>query len=269
MLDHILLGPRDGVELDDPVDLVPEKLHPDGEVTHIGKVDVHRVAVDPELVADKIDVVALILQRHQPLAQLIPLHFHAGAEADDHAAVVDGVAQRIDAGHRRHNDDVPPLGQSRRRRMAQPVDLVVDGAVLFNIGIGAGDVGLRLVVVVVADKVLHRIVGEKRAELGAQLGCQRFVVGQHQRGPVAPGDDVGHGKSLAAAGNAQQGLAAVTPLHPLHQRFNGLGLVAGGLIRGHQFKFFVCHCSSPLRLSAGRRTTIGCIFQCDYSTAVL
>ena len=153
--------------------------------------------------------------------------------------------------------------------MAQTVDFIVDGAVLFNIGIGAGDVGFRLVVVVVADKILHRIVGEKRAELGAQLGCQRFVVGQHQRGPVAPGDDVGHGKSLAAAGNAQQGLAAVTPLHPLHQRFNGLGLVAGGLIRGHQFKFFVCHCSSPLRLSAGRRTTIGCIFQCDYSTVVL
>ena len=57
MLDHILLGSRDGVELDDAVDLVPEKLHPDGEVAHIGKVDVHRVAVDPELVADKIDVV--------------------------------------------------------------------------------------------------------------------------------------------------------------------------------------------------------------------
>lgn len=30
MLDHVLLGPGDRVELDNAVDLVPKKLHPDG-----------------------------------------------------------------------------------------------------------------------------------------------------------------------------------------------------------------------------------------------
>src|SRR5699024_6814691 len=107
----VLLGPGDGVELGDAVDLVPEKLHLDGQLAHIGQVDVHRVPPDPELVADKIDVVALVLQVHQPAAQLVPGHLHAGPQADDHAAVVDGVAQRVDAGHRRHDDDVPPLRQ--------------------------------------------------------------------------------------------------------------------------------------------------------------
>ena len=61
---------------------------------------------------------------------------------------------------------------------------------------------LRLVVIVVADEVLHRVVGEKRAELGTQLRRQRFVVCQHQRGAVALGNDVGHGKGLAGAGDA-------------------------------------------------------------------
>ena len=247
VLDHVLLGAGQGVELGNAVDLVPEKLHPDGKLAHIGQIDIHRVAVHPELIAHKIHVVALVLQGDQLFAQLVPLHLHPGAQADDHAAVVDGVAQRVDAGHRCHNNDVPPLGKRRRSRVAQAVDLVVDGAVLFNIGIGAGDVGLRLVVVVVADEVLHRIVGEKRAELGAQLRRQRFVVRQHQRGAVALGNDISHGKGLAAAGHAQQGLAAVAPLHPLHQLRDRLRLVAGGGIVRHQLKFFLCHRFSPFR----------------------
>ena len=106
MPDHVLFGTRHRVEFEDAVDLIPKELHPDGQVAHIGQVDIHRVAVDAEFVADKVDVVPLILQVDQPPAELVPLQLHAGAEADDHAAVVDGVAQRVDAGHRRHNDDV-------------------------------------------------------------------------------------------------------------------------------------------------------------------
>jgi len=93
MLDHVLLGAGEGVELGDAVHLVPKKLHPNGHLTHIGQVDVHRVSVDPELVADKIHVVPLVLQGHQLFAQFIPLHLHAGPQTDDHAAVVNGVAQ--------------------------------------------------------------------------------------------------------------------------------------------------------------------------------
>ena len=265
MLDHVLLGAGQGVNLGNAVDLVPEKLHPDGKLAHIGQIDIHRVAVHPELIAYKIHVVALVLQGDQLFAQLVPLHLHPGAQADDHTAVVDGVAQRVDAGHRCHNDDVPPLGKRRRSRVAQTVDLVVDGAVLFNIGIGAGNVGLRLVVVVVADKVLYRVVGEKRAELGAQLRCQRFVVRQHQRGTVALGNDVGHGKGLAAAGHAQQSLTAVAPLHPLHQLRDCLRLVAGGGIVRHQLKFFLCHRFLP----SACITTIRCCSKLYYSTYIL
>ena len=93
MLHHILPGAGDRIELGDPVDLVPEKLHLDGQLAHIGQVDVHRIPPDPELVANKIHVVALVLQIHQAAAQIVPVHLHAGAQADDHTPVVDGVAQ--------------------------------------------------------------------------------------------------------------------------------------------------------------------------------
>ena len=64
--------------------------------------------------------------------------------------------------------------------MAQALDLVVDGAVFFDEGIGVWDVGFRLVVVVVGDKVLHGVFREKLLELAAQLGGEDLVVGQHQ-----------------------------------------------------------------------------------------
>ena len=86
--------------------------------------------------------------------------------------------------------------------MAQLFDLLIDGAVLLNIGIGGGDIGFRLVVVVVAHKVFHRIFGEEFLEFAAQLRRKRFIVGQHQRGPVDALDDIGHGEGLAAAGYA-------------------------------------------------------------------
>ena len=125
--------------------------------------------------------------------------------------------------------------------MAQTVDLIVDGAVLFNVGIGTGDVGFGLVVIVVGNKILHRIVREERAELGAELGRQRLIMGQHQRGAVAPGDHVGHGKGLA--GHTQQGLAAVAPLNALYQLLNGLGLVTRGGIVGDEMELFIGHVS--------------------------
>jgi hypothetical protein len=54
-------------------------------------------------------------------------------------------------------------------------------AVLLDVGVGARDVGLRLVVVVVGDEVLDRVVGQKLAHLGVELRGQRLVVGDDQR----------------------------------------------------------------------------------------
>ena len=248
MLDDVLALAGEGVHLADAVHLVAKELHPDGGVAGVSKVYLHRVAPDAELVAHKVDVVALVLQLHQPAAQLVPVHLHAGPQTDDHAAVVDGVAQTVNAGDAGHDDDVPPLGEGRRGGVAQTVYFVVDGTVLLDVGVGGGDVGLRLIVIVVRNEVLHRILGEKLPELGAQLGSQRFIVGQHQCGPVHLGDDVGHGEGLAAAGHAQQSLGLVPPQDALGQFVDGLGLVAGGLIAGNKFKLI--H-GSPFCLARG------------------
>ncbi len=64
-----------------------------------------------------------------------------------------------------------PLRKGRRGGMAQLVDLVVDGGVLLDVGVGGGDVGFGLVVVVVGDKILHRVIREELLELAVKLGA--------------------------------------------------------------------------------------------------
>ncbi len=114
-------------------------------------------------------------------------------------------------------------------RVAQTVDLVVDRAVLLDVRVARRDVRLGLVVVVVADEVLDPVVGEELAELVGELGGQRLVGGEHERGPLHLLDRPGDGGALARAGDAEQRLEAVAPLDALGQLLDGRGLVAGGL----------------------------------------
>src|SRR3954465_7580415 len=93
--------------------------------------------------------------------------------------------------------------------MPEPVDLLVDRAVLLDVEILARDVRLGLVVVVVRDEVLDRVLREELAELVAELGGERLVVGDHERRALDLLDREGHRGGLAAAGDAEERLEAV------------------------------------------------------------
>ena len=214
----------------DPVDLIAEKLHPDHNIVGVRRINLHHVAAHPEFIPDKIDIVALILQFHQLGQQFIAAFGHPRPQRNHHAAVINRVTKRINAGHARDNDDIPPFGQRRGRRMAQLVDLIVDRGILFDIGIGRRYIRLRLIIVVIGDKILHRVFRKKFPEFRAQLCGERLVVREHQGRPVDLGDDVGHRKGFPRACNAQQGLFPVALADAVHQLGDRLRLVAGRLI---------------------------------------
>ena len=92
------------------------------------------------------------------------------------------------------------------------------------------DIRLRLIIVVVGHEILHRVVREKLAELGAKLGSKYFVMGEHQRRTVHTLDDIRHGEGLSGARNAQEHLLLIAALDALHQLVYRLGLVARGLV---------------------------------------
>ena len=180
-----LAGQR--VELRDPLDLVAEELHPDDDLG-AGRADLQRVAADAEPGAGQGGVVALVLEVHEVAQHRVPPVLAADAQPQDGRAVVHRRAQAVDARDRGHDDHVPPLEQRVGGGVAEPVDLLVPAAVLLDVGVRPRQVRLRLVVVEVADEVLDRVVREELAELAVQLGRQRLVVGEDQRGLVVPLD---------------------------------------------------------------------------------
>ena len=129
-----------------------------------------------------------------------------------------------------------PREQRLRRRVAQALDLVVDRAVLFDVGVGGRDVRFGLVVVEVRDEILDGVVREELAKLGAQLRRQRFVVAEHERGLLDQLDDAGHRHRLAAPGHAEERLRPVAGRDARGKRLRSGGLVARQRERSDEFE---------------------------------
>ena len=226
----------EGVDLGDLLDLVPEEADPDGPALVAHGEDVQRVPPDPEGAPLEIEIVPLELDVHQLSHDLLPAHLHAGPQGQRQVQILLRIPESVDTAHRRHDDHVLSLVQGAGGGVAEPVDLLVDGGGLLDIGVAGGDVGLRLVIIIIGNEVLHRRVGEEPLELGAELGRQGLVVGQHQRGLLDLFDDLGHGVGLAGARDAQQHLELVAPQDALAQLLDGLRLIALGGEGGNDFE---------------------------------
>ena len=225
------------IDAADAVDLVAEELDAHHILIRVYRPDLDRVAAHAEAIALEGDVVALILDVDQAADERIAPELHARTQRNDHALVVDRVAERIDARHRGHDDNVAALGERGGRGMAQAVDLVVDSGVLLDIGIGRSDVRLRLIVIIVGDEILDGVVREEFAQLGAQLRGERFIVREHERRALCLLDDVSHGEGLARAGNALERLLLQTVADALDELRDRLRLVARHPVRAYDVKF--------------------------------
>ena len=145
----------------------------------------------------------------------------------NHAVVIDRVADTVNRRHRRHDHAVVALQQRLGGGQAHLLDVLVDAGVFFDKQIARRNVGFRLVIIVIRDKILDRVFREELAHLRVQLCCQRLVRCHDDGRTPEPGDDVGHGVGLARAGHAKQRLKRKTLLDAFHQFINGSGLVTG------------------------------------------
>ena len=223
----VRISPVSGIEVLDRLDGVTHELDA-GRDLLVRRLDVDDVAAHPKARAPEVHVVARVLQVGELAQQDVAAPRLAALDGDRLAEIVLRRADAVDAGDRRHHHDVAPGQQRARRAVAQPVDLVVARRVLLDVGVGARDVGLGLVEVVVGDEVLHGVLGEELAELRPELGRERLVRREHQRRTLLLGDDVGDREGLARPGDAEQDLLALALGQPAIERRDGGGLITGG-----------------------------------------
>ncbi len=84
-------------------------------------------------------------------------------QKQQHAVIGFRRSQAVNAAHRRHNDAVAALKERARGGEPQLVQFVIDRGFFFDIDIAGGNVGFRLVVVVIGDEILDRVVRERTA----------------------------------------------------------------------------------------------------------
>ena len=224
------------MELGNALDFIAEELHTDGLILIVGGVQLHRIAADAEHIAPEGHIVALVAIFHQAGKKLIPLHHLPGAQGDHHLLEILRLAQAVNTAHRGHHHHIPPLQEGAGGAEAQAVNFLVGGGILLDIGIRMGNIGLRLIIIVIGYKIFHGVIWKKLAEFLTQLGGQRLIVGKHQRGALDGLNDLGHGVGLARARYAHEHLLTEALLHTLGEGGNGLRLIACGAIFRYDFK---------------------------------
>ena len=152
---------RKSIQFRDTIDLIPEKFHTIGIIRGIRRNDLQHITTHPKSTTGKIHVVAHILHIYQLSDHLIPILLIPRPQGNHHILVVIRATNTIDAGYRRYDNDIAPLCQGCRSRQTQLVDLIIDGGILGNIGIGRRNICLRLIVIIIGYKIFHRIIGKK------------------------------------------------------------------------------------------------------------
>ena len=74
-----------------------------------------------------------------------------------------------------------------------------------------------LIVIIIGDKVLHRIIREKLFHLRIKLRRQCLIVGDHQRRLIELLDHIRHRKRLTGSGHSKQRLKLIPLFKSLHQ----------------------------------------------------
>ena len=197
----------------------------------VGQKDVHGVAFDPDAASCRRDVVAHVERVEQTAQQGVVGDGLSDGQIDDVVVKGCGIAHAIDATHRRdYYDVVAPGEQCAGGGEAQAVDLFVDGQIFLDVGVGGGDVGLGLIIVVVGDVVFHCVLGKELFHLAVELSCEGFVVRKNEGGAAEVLDDIGHRERLAAAGDAEQRLCRQSLTQTFRELSDGFRLIARRLV---------------------------------------
>ena len=164
------------IYLCNPVNLISKKLHAYRRIGIVCRKNLQNISMYPERTTLEVHLIACILHVDQPLDHIIPVNLHTRTQGNHHIHIVIRTTNSINAGYRRNDDHVLSLCQSRRCRKTQLVNLIINRRVFCYIGVRLWHIRLRLVIVVIGDKILYRIFREKFLHLTIQLSCKCFIV---------------------------------------------------------------------------------------------
>ena len=217
------------VELGDAFQFLSEEGQSPCAIFKVCRPDFQAVAAHPECAALKRLIVATVLLGNQIGHDLALIVFAPRMQVERHCTVGFDRSDAIDTGYGGDDDHIVTFQKGTGRRMAHPIDLVVDLAFFLDVGVRPRNIGLGLVIVVEADEVLDRVFREEAFHLAIKLSGKSFVRGEDNRRSLRFFDDLGHRVGLSGPSCAQQDLVLFAVHDTLSQFTNGRGLISSGV----------------------------------------
>ena len=151
-------------DLHNTLNLVPPELDSEGRLL-IGRLNLQSVPSNTKSASGEIMIVSFVLHLYQTADKPVSLTVFALLNSKGKAAIFLRFAQAIDAGNRGNNDHISTCEESPGSGVPQFLNFLIYVGLFLNIEVGAGDVSLRLIIVVVTYEILHGIVGKELLEL--------------------------------------------------------------------------------------------------------
>jgi len=208
----------------DALQLISKKLEPKDGLRR-ARPDLERITLDQKHARAPLGYRPSELDHHELTDDIFEDIGLADFESEALLLVLFDFSDAVDTGHGCDDDDVFSSQERLGGGVTQAVDLFIDGGFFFDIGACFYDEGFGLVVVIVRDKIVHRIVWEKFFEFLRELGSERLVVRDDERGFLHIGDNIRHGKGLARSRHPEERLKTLTRLESVRERGDGFGLV--------------------------------------------
>ncbi len=125
--------------------------------------------------------------------------------------------------------------------MAKLIDFLIYHRLLFDVRVGRRHIRFRLIIVVVGNKIVHRVLRKYFPELIAKLGGQGFVMSDDQGWLLRFVYNVCDSKSFSASGYAQKSLMAQTIIQTRNKLFNSFRLITRRFVFRKNFKNLFRH----------------------------
>ena len=120
-----------------------------------------------------------------------------------HVEISLGRTETINARDTGYYNDIIPVEKRPGSRMAHLIDLLVYMGIFLNVCIRLRDVGLWLIIIVVADKIFNGVLRKETFQLSEQLSGEGFVGGDNQSRLLDLGNNLCHGKGFPGSCDTQ------------------------------------------------------------------
>ena len=148
------------------------------------------------------------------------------------------LSDTVDTWHWCNNNHISTRQERFSCCMSKPINLRINRRLLLNIGTSLHDKCLRLIIIIVWDKIMHSIIREKFCKLCSELSCECLVMSNHQCWSLEIRNHICHRIGFSWSCYTEQCLRFITSKKRISEYLDSLRLITSRFIVWYKSKIW-------------------------------